>query len=210
MKSFDQLMEVARTLNAPGGCPWDVKQTFKSLKKYILEEAHELVEAIDNDDNDHILEELGDLFYVVIFYAMVAEREKRFKMEEIIDHEREKLIRRHPHVFGEEKVSDAEEVLAVWEKVKAEEKKQRKSLLDGIPKTLDLVMRAQKVLEKVKFHDLDHFLEPAGDEMGEGHIGKKLIEMVYIGASHGIDVASALRNELRVIEKKFRTFEKKP
>ena len=101
MKAFDELLDVARTLNGEKGCPWDIKQTFFSLQPYVIEEAHELVEAVDRGDDQEIVEELGDLLYTVVFYAKVAEREKRFTMEDILNCEKEKLIRRHPHVFGE-------------------------------------------------------------------------------------------------------------
>ena len=202
MDAFDRLIEVAKTLNSPGGCPWDIKQTFHSLQKYVIEEGHELVEAVDGGDDKHVLEELGDLFYVVIFYAMVAEREGRFTLDEIIDHEREKLIRRHPHVFGKEEVKEADEVLKVWERVKSEEKKERRTLLEGIPKGLDLIMRAQKVLEKIKRHNLDHFLEPAEDDVTEDAIGKRLLEIVYLAASRDIDAMGALRRELSSVEKR--------
>ena len=101
MEAFDKLLDVAKTLNGPDGCPWDHTQTFESLKKYVLEEAHEVMEAVDEKDNAHLIEELGDLLYTVVFYAMIAEKESLFTIDEIINHVKDKLVRRHPHVFGD-------------------------------------------------------------------------------------------------------------
>src|SRR5579863_10005397 len=144
MDQFDSLLRVAETLLGPGGCPWDQKQTFASLQPYVLEEAHEVIEAIDADDDGKMVEELGDLLYTVIFYGKLAEKTGRFSLVDIVNAIEEKLIRRHPHVFGEVKVEGADEVLKNWEKIKLEEKgdKRPESVLDGIPPTLPLVTRA--------------------------------------------------------------------
>ena len=125
MYGFEELMEVAQTLNGPDGCLWDQKQTFQSLRPYVLEEAQEVVEAVDSDKNEEIIEELGDLFYTVIFYTMVAKREKRFSIQDVIETLKAKLIRRHPHVFGDAKAESMEEVIDIWNKVKKEEKKDK-------------------------------------------------------------------------------------
>jgi len=152
MKEFASLLEVATVLNSPEGCPWDLEQTFASLRPYVLEEAHEVLEAVDTDDDQQMIEELGDLFYTVIFYAKVAERENRFSIKEILEQLRAKLIRRHPHVFGEEKAKSMEEVIQKWERVKDGENasKGRKSALDGIPITLPSLQKAQKLMGRIK------------------------------------------------------------
>src|SRR5579872_4545447 len=138
MKQFDALLEVADKLLSPGGCPWDRKQNFYSLQPYVLEEAHEVIEAVDSKDDKKIIEELGDLLYTVIFYGKLAELEGRFSLKEILEVIKEKLIRRHPHIFGDVKVEDADEVLRNWEAIKRQESghEKRKSAVDGVPPTL--------------------------------------------------------------------------
>ncbi|MBM3192592.1 MAG: MazG family protein, partial [Chlamydiae bacterium] len=160
MQAFEALMEVARRLNDPEtGCPWDVKQTFASLQKYILEEACELIDAVEDDKDKDLIEELGDLFYVVVFYCKVAERNKRFSMEEVLKQLREKLIRRHPHVFGANRCDSMQDVERQWDEIKSQEKKERTSALDGIPRSLGILARAQKVLSKLLHHDNESLKE---------------------------------------------------
>jgi tetrapyrrole methylase family protein/MazG family protein len=126
MKNFDELIEIAKMLNGPHGCPWDQKQTFTTLQKYILEEAQEVVQAVEKRDFENLKEELGDLLYVIIFYSQIAEKNKIFTLEEIVQEIKEKLIRRHPHVFGDEKIFDADSVAKRWQEIKALEKKNQK------------------------------------------------------------------------------------
>ncbi len=191
VKAFDELLEVARVLNGPGGCPWDLKQTFFSLQPYVLEEAHEVVEAVDGQNDKEIVEELGDLLYTVIFYAKVAEKEKRFTMEDILLTVKEKLIRRHPHVFGSTSAPTEEEVKKNWDLIKnAEEgKKDRKSPLEGIPDGLPLLAKAQKmvnVFAKAQFHS------PALSQ----DLAEALWEIVEKAESSSIDIESAFRRKL--------------
>lgn len=128
MKIFDELLEVADQLNGPKGCPWDRKQTFESLQKYVLEEAEEVSLAVSNKDYENLKEELGDLLYTIIFYAKIASKKNLFAIEDIISGVKEKLVRRHPHVFGEEEILDAESVSKRWQEIKEEERKQKNSL----------------------------------------------------------------------------------
>ncbi len=210
MEAFKKLIEIARKLNSPGGCPWDLKQTFKTLQPFIVEESHELLEAVDKEDDAETVEELADLLYVVIFYCMVAEREGRFTLDEVCNYESEKLVRRHPHVFGETVTEDPDEISRQWEKIKKEEKgkKERESVLDGIPKGLDLLARGQKVISKICRHDLDHLLqEKELDEVTEEGIGENLVRLVYLGHKHGFDVAGSMRRALQGYEKAFRAWE---
>ena len=143
MKNFDELLEVASILNGPGGCAWDQKQTFQTLQQYVLEEAHEVLEAVDHDDDHKIVEELGDLLYTIVFYAKVAQRTGRFTMEEIIDGVKEKLVRRHPHVFGDLKIETEEELEKNWDRIKSQEegKKMRSHPLEGVPSTMPVIAR---------------------------------------------------------------------
>ncbi len=197
MKALDKLLDIARQLNGPDGCPWDLTQTFESLKHYVLEEAHEVIEAVDEGDDPLLIEELGDLFYVVIFYAMVAEKESRFTLDEIITHVSDKLVRRHPHVFGEEAALSADEVIHRWEEIKKEEKPQRKSAIDGIPKTLGLLMRAQKIFSKM--HKANYSVEIEGDDMGA-----QILRLVLKSS----DAEDVVRKALTKHEKAFREWEK--
>ena len=145
---FFPLEDIMRQLRAPGGCPWDRVQTPKSLRKHILEEAYEVVEAIDLKDSRLLAEELGDLLLQIVFQARIAEEAGEFSMQDVVDGITEKLVRRHPHIFGDIQVSDAAAVLVNWEAIKRKEKPERKSRLDGIPKDLPALMAAEKMQAK--------------------------------------------------------------
>lgn len=200
MKEFEELMDVARILNSEGGCPWDLEQTFDSLKPYILEEAHEALEAIDEGSDEDIIEELGDLLYTVVFYSKVAEREKRFSLKHILATLRRKLVRRHPHVFGDAK-NDMETIKSNWEKIKKEEKQERKNPLDGIPRTLPLLMRAQKVLRRMKKHGVERRKVIA--QTREQELAQRLLDVVSEATAEDIDLESNVRIALSSLEKDF-------
>lgn len=142
------LVEVVKTLREPGGCVWDREQTHESIRKGLIEETYELLEAIDNKDIKGMREELGDVLLQVVFHARLAEEEGGFVMQDVIDDIVEKLINRHPHVFGTIEVGNSEEVIQNWEKIKAEEKKERKLVLDGISPGLPALMRSYKLQAK--------------------------------------------------------------
>ncbi len=141
-KEFVQIVERLRK-----ECPWDKEQTNDSIKAATIEEAYEVVDAIDNKDYDELRKELGDLLLHVVFHTVIAEESNHFKIDDVIDSIREKLIRRHPHVFGNKKVSGAEEVKANWEEIKLSEG--RANLLDGMPPLLPALQRAHRIQEKV-------------------------------------------------------------
>ena len=145
---FSPLVDIMRQLRAPGGCPWDRVQTPESLRKHVLEEAYEVVEAIDLKDVQLLAEELGDLLLQIVFQARIAEEAGGFSMQDVVDGITEKLVRRHPHIFGDVQVSDAAAVLVNWEAIKRKEKPERKSRLDGIPKDLPALMAAEKLQGK--------------------------------------------------------------
>lgn len=119
---FNDLIEIIAALRAPGGCPWDIKQTHESLKECLIEESGEVIEAIDNRDDDNLCEELGDLLLQVIMHAQIAAEGNRFDINDVIQGVSEKMIRRHPHVFGDVKVTSQEESLALWNEIKKQEK----------------------------------------------------------------------------------------
>lgn len=145
--SFWQLVAVVARLRAPDGCPWDREQTLRTIEPYTLEETFEVLEAIDADDNTAISEELGDLLLQVVLYAQIAADEERFDLIPVIDGITSKLIRRHPHVFGEGQAHTAADVLRNWERVKQQEK-QRASALDGVPLALPGLARAVRLQSK--------------------------------------------------------------
>lgn len=146
-KNFDDLVELARYLRSPDGCPWDRKQSLDSVTPYIIEEAFETVQAIELKDKDEIIEELGDLFFQVIFASQIASDEDEFDIHEVIDRLHTKLVSRHPHVFGDEKAKDAEEAIKIWHKQKLKEKSRKRRLLE-IPRTMPSLQRAHRVGEK--------------------------------------------------------------
>jgi len=132
MKEFDELLEVINRLFAPDGCPWDKQQTLQSMKKHILEEANEVVEAIDEGDKDHLLEEIGDLAIHVISLSIMAKNDGLFSLADVLVMAKEKLLRRHPHVFSGLKVNSVEEVLENWKKIKKQEKDFKNTLYSTI------------------------------------------------------------------------------
>lgn len=197
MEAFEALLRVADRLMGPGGCPWDHKQTFDSLKPYLLEETHEVIEAVDGGETEKMVEELGDLFYILIFYAKIAEKQGHFSLKEVIEGVCEKLIRRHPHVFGALQVSDAEEVKTNWEKIKSTEKAAigRKGPFAGIPPTLPAIQRAQKIIQRLHRVAPD-LLEPTSSFCAEEEIGAELFRLILRAERSGVDAESALRKAL--------------
>lgn len=174
-QTFDMtpLTDVMQTLRSPGGCPWDIEQTHESLRRYMIEEVYEVIEAIENEDAPLLCEELGDLLLQIVFHARVAEECGRFSMQDVIDGVTAKMIRRHPHVFGDISVSDAGEVLVNWDAIKAQEKAgQRKGALDGVSPGLPALMAAfklQKKASKVGFdwEEAKEVWEKVREELGE-------------------------------------------
>jgi len=210
MKAFDDLIEVARRLNDPEkGCPWDIKQTFSSLQKYILEEACELIDAVDDNEDKAIIEELGDVLYVVIFYCKVAEREKRFSLDQVLEVLQEKLIRRHPHVFAEAACKTPQEVERQWDEIKQVEKKERTSALDGIPRSLTALARAQKILAKLVHHENKELQEMVLVQPGNDCLGEQMIQLVLQAEKQGLDAEKILRQVLVKYEDAFKRLEKK-
>lgn len=198
MKEFDRLIEIADALHGPNGCPWDKKQTFQSLRPHVLEEVHELLDSIDEEDFKGMVEELGDILFQILFFAKLGEKSKTFTLEEIITIVSEKLVRRHPHVFGDLKVETSEEVIHHWERVKKEEKKERKSALEGIPKTLNGLARAQKVISKLH---REKIALPEKESSAEISFGDQLLDLVIQAQAEDVDAESALRTALKRYEK---------
>ncbi|MFC0472890.1 nucleoside triphosphate pyrophosphohydrolase [Halalkalibacter kiskunsagensis] len=147
---FTKLREVIATLRGPNGCPWDQKQTHQSLKKYFIEEVYEVLEAIDNEDDDHLIEELGDVLLQIMLHAQIGEDEGYFSVRDVIKAVTEKMVRRHPHVFGEITVDNVDDVVTNWDEIKRQEKGEdhQPSILSSIPKGLPALMEAVKLQKK--------------------------------------------------------------
>lgn len=210
MKEFFELVEVSDRLNHPEtGCPWDIKQNFESLQKYIIEEACELYDAVEDQNKDEIIEELGDLLYVVIFYSKVAEKEGKFTLQKVLKTLTEKLIRRHPHVFGKEVCQTKEDVEKKWQEIKKIEKSERKSALDGIPRSLTALARTQKILSKILEHECDHILDISKKApIEEKELADHLIELTLRAQACDLDAEKILRRAISEHEQKFRDWEK--
>lgn len=150
-EGFDGLLDIMKKLRSPDGCPWDLEQSVESLKPYIIEEAYEVVEAIDSGNSNEIKEELGDLLLQVVFVSQMASEAGDFKIDDVIKAISEKLVRRHPHVFGDEIKKTSAEVLKNWESIKIEERKKKasSSILEGVPVQMPALLRAHRITEKV-------------------------------------------------------------
>jgi MazG family protein len=209
--AYSDLVALMRRLLAPDGCPWDREQDYRSLRRYVLEEACEVIDAIDAGDFDSLKEELGDLALQVVFLGELARREGRFGPDDVIRGIVEKLVRRHPHVFGDEKVEGAEEVLNNWELIKAEEKAGR-GVLDGVPRALPALQRAERIGEKVsrvgfdwpdgrgsrekvgeELRELDEAIAGGDKRRVESELGDLLFALVNLARHQGIDPEGALR-----------------
>ena len=148
-KDFYKLKGIIAELRGPGGCPWDIKQTHESLKKYLIEEAYEVIEAIQEQDVDHLIEELGDVLLQVLLHAQIGEDDGYFNIDDVIEGLSAKMVRRHPHVFGDRVAETAEDVVKNWQEIKQEEKgMQQESILDEVGKSLPNLIRAFELQKK--------------------------------------------------------------
>ena len=187
ISEFQTLVDIVALLRAPGGCPWDREQTHESLKRNLLEEAHEALEAIDSGDPSVLTEELGDLLVQIAFHADIAKEAGHFEMGDVVERINRKLIRRHPHVFSDETVTDAREVERNWERIKAEERAasgSRKSPVDGIPASLPALAAAQLMQDRVaragfEWDDVSGVLDKLTEEIEELRDAKTQDEKIH-------------------------------
>ena len=226
VKEISELIDVIARLRAPDGCQWDREQTHKSLRPNMLEEAYEAVDAMDSGDMKHLKEELGDVLLQVVLHAQIASEEGAFTIEDVAKGLKDKLIHRHPHVFGDVKVNSTKEILDNWDKLKAEEKQHRKSAMDGISKSQSALMSAQKISKKaVKtgfewpnekslyeciFSEFDEFKE-AVKEQNKDHMeeefGDILFATVNLARWNKIDAEQALLKANKKFMTRFRKME---
>ena len=216
------LVKVMARLRGPGGCPWDAEQTHRTLARHLLEETHELLEAIDADDTDAMRDELGDVLLQVVFHAQMAADDGAWDVDDVAEGLVKKLVYRHPHVFGEVEVTGADEVLVNWEKLKAAEKGERSEVADDIPASLPSLARAAKVQRRAagwgfEWRSVDGAIEALREEVDElaaaddpahveEEIGDVLFAAVAVARKHGIDAESALRRTVRVFSTRYERF----
>ncbi len=226
---FDSLLSLMARLRGNGGCPWDREQTRASLKPYLLEEAHEVLEAIDEGSKDHLIEELGDLLFQVVFHCQIASEQGEFTMADVLERLSEKMVRRHPHVFGDRVVADAREALAQWERIKHDEGEgggRRRSALDGVPNTLPALLRAQRLQTKAgrvgfdwtewrgawakvreEMAELEATLDAGDADRVGDELGDVLFSMVNVARLQGIDAEDCLRRAGTKFTRRFREME---
>jgi len=223
---FKRLIKVMERLRKD--CPWDREQTRESIKPFLLEETYEVLEAIDEGEPEKIKEELGDLLFQIIFQCQIAKERGEFTIDDVIEHIANKMVSRHPHVFGDANFRTAEEVLRQWEERKKEEGKQKESLLEGIPKELPALIRAQKVqsrASKVGFDwkDIKEVIEKLNEELMEfrealekndkteieDELGDIFFSLVNISRFVGVNPEDALRKTISKFIARFRYIETK-
>ena len=204
-RSFEDFQQIIARLRAPDGCPWDREQTHLSLRPYLLQESYEVLEALDEENSQHLVEELGDLLLQIVLHAQIAIEEQDFNMTDVLATVSEKIIRRHPHVFTELKVDSVEGVLHNWEQIKAEERKakgeERKSMLDGIPTALPALTQADQIQQRAQRVGFDwKTIEPVFAKINEELQELKEAETQEEKQSEAGDVLFAVVNLLRWLE----------
>lgn len=209
--AINDLLKVMAKLRSPKGCPWDREQDHKSIRWHAVEEVYEMIDAIESGDDHELEEELGDLLLQVVFHCQLANERKAFDFERVARNITEKLIRRHPHVFGDVKVKDVDQVWANWEKIKRAEKhgtkRARPSALDGIPKHLPALLRAEKLVKKARKSGLLQSATKA--PASRKSVGKKLFELAQLAQQNGWSAEELLRSETTRHEHHWRQLERK-
>ena len=224
--TFPRLVELMQRLLAPDGCPWDREQTFASLRRYVVEEACEVVDAIDSGDRGEMRAELGDLLLQVVFQAELGRKEGAFGPDDVVAGICDKLVRRHPHVFADGTASDATEVLQNWERIKATERagkpEKNRGVLGGVPRSLPALTRAQRVGEKVarvgfdwpdargsrakvteELGELDAAIASGDRDQIEAELGDALFALVNLARHVDVDAEGALRRTIDKFTKRF-------
>lgn len=226
-RTFDELVQLMTTLRGPNGCPWDRKQTLPNLKPYVIEEAYEVVDAIDRDDRAALAEEIGDMLLEAVFVAEITREEGTFDVYDSITAIHDKLVRRHPHVFGDVVADDAEQVLVNWEKLKsAERKAENKSVLSGVPRSLPALLKASRLTEKAArvgfdWRRTDDVFDKLDEEIGElreavdsgdkskieDELGDLLFTIANIARKVSVNAEEALQSTNRKFMSRFEAME---
>ena len=216
------LLRVMARLRRPGGCPWDAEQTHATLARHLLEETHELLEAIETADDERMRDELGDVLLQVVFHAQIAADDGRWDIDDVAEGLVAKLVHRHPHVFGDAVVGGADEVLVKWEKLKAEEAGERPIVDDGIPASLPALARAAKVQRRAAGwgfewrsaasalgglrEEVDELAAAEGSDQAEQEVGDVLFATVALARKLGVDAETALRRTVRDFSRRYERF----
>jgi MazG family protein len=231
-EKFQKLVSIMARLRGPGGCPWDREQTFDSIKPYTLEETYEVLQAIDDRDWPELTEELGDFLLQAVFYAQMATEQNLFRIEDALDAINAKLVRRHPHVFGEESAQSPDDVMQIWGRVKDSEQqkkaKPREGLLDGVPRVLPALVEAQQIASKAAnvgfdWENPDQVLEKLHEELAEfaearrqtsheqleDELGDMLFVLVNLARFVKVDPEQALRRTNAKFRKRWGHIESK-
>lgn len=210
--ALNDLLRVMARLRSPTGCPWDREQNHMTLRRHAIEEVYELIDAIEAGDDHEMAEELGDLLLQVVFHCQLARERGAFDFEKVCRLIVEKLVRRHPHVFGTTKVKDVDEVWANWEKIKHAEKKgtrhERPSVLDGIPKHLPALLRAEKLVKKARKAKLLSGPKRRR-KLSKSAMGRKLFQLARHAQENGWSAEELLVAETRRVEKQLRRNERR-
>lgn len=210
--AINDLLKVMARLRSPKGCPWDREQDHRTLRWHAVEEVYELMDAIESGDDHELEEELGDLLLQVVFHCQIAEERGAFDFEKVARHITEKLIRRHPHVFGKTKVKNVDEVWANWEKIKRAEKHgtkhARPSALDGIPKHLPSLLRAEKLVKKARKAKLIGKEQQKSRLRNKAVLARELFSLAQHAQENGWSAESLLKSEIQKQERKFRRAER--
>lgn len=227
-RTFDDLVNLMTTLRGPDGCPWDRKQTLPDLKPFVIEEAYEVVDAIDRNDRAALLEEIGDLLLEAVFIAEITREEGSFDVYDSITAIHDKLVRRHPHVFSDVVAGDAEQVLVNWEKLKSEERKaENKSVLSGVPQSLPALLKASRLTEKAArvgfdwrrtedvFAKLDEEIAELREAVASGdtsriedEMGDILFTIANVARKVNVNAEEALQSTNRKFMRRFESMEK--
>jgi uncharacterized protein YabN with tetrapyrrole methylase and pyrophosphatase domain len=206
--ALNDLLKVMARLRSPTGCPWDREQSHQTLRRHAIEEVYELIDAIEAHDDVEMAEELGDLLLQVVFHCQLARERGAFDFEIVAQHLVDKLIRRHPHVFGTTKVKNVDEVWANWEKIKRDEKTgtrhARHSALDGIPKHLPALLRAEKLMKKARKASLTEAPGPASRKMTRKAMATELFDLAAHAQAHGWCAEELLATETKRRERQWR------
>lgn len=231
-EKFQQLVEIMARLRGPNGCPWDLEQTFDTIKPYTLEETYEVLDAIDRRDWGELSEELGDFLLQAVFYAQMAEEQNLFRIGDVLDAIIQKLIRRHPHVFGGDSAPSASDVKRIWGEVKAAEQKQKgkrnHGLLASVPRALPALVEAQQIASRAAHVGFDwetpeQVIEKLHEELGEldrarraaspteveNEIGDLLFVLVNLARFVKVDPEQALRRTNAKFRERFSYIERK-
>jgi tetrapyrrole methylase family protein/MazG family protein len=220
---FETLVNIVARLRAPQGCPWDRQQTHRSLREFLLDESYEVLEALDEEDAQKLCQELGDLMLQIVLHAQIAREKEEFALADLLRNINQKLVRRHPHIFGGAEIQGADEVAHNWEEIKKAERHPDASVLGSVPQALPSLAYSQEVQRRAAqsgfdWEDIEGVIEKLGEEVRElqqsadqsGRIeefGDLLFTLVNIGRRMGIDSESALREANRKFYRRFRLME---